>query len=267
MSIKADSRSAPRAMLILLVLFGGIVAAEGVAPALAQSSSSPAAALTPEETTAVEGVIRDYLLAHPEVMLDALQAAKEQQERQTEEHAQHMLEARHSEIFDDPASPVGGNPHGDVTMVEFFDYRCPYCKRVEPSIETMLKQDPGLRIVYKEFPILGPPSVFAARAALAATKQGKYDAFHRAMMATPGEGEITETVIVGVARSVGLDIEKMKADMRAPEVDTVLRRNFELAQALAINGTPGIIIGDEIMYGAADIDTLKRAVATARKPR
>jgi protein-disulfide isomerase len=247
----------------MLLLAAAHVAATPAA--LAQSSSPPDGTLTPEQKTAVERVIHDYLLSHPELMIDALQAAKQQQQRQTEDNAQQTLKARHNEIFDDPTSPVGGNIHGDVTIVEFFDYRCPYCKRVQPSIEAMLKEDPGLRIVYKEFPILGAPSVFATRVALAARKQGKYDAFHRAMMATPGEAEIDENVIIHVARSVGLDIDRMKADMRAPEIDAALRHNFELAEALAINGTPGIIIGDEITYGAADIDTLKRAVATARK--
>lgn len=262
MSIGA--KRSPFRRTFMLLLAGVHVAAAPAA--LAQSSSPPGGTLTPEQKTAIEHVIHDYLLSHPELMIDTLQAAKQQQQRQTEERTQQTLQARHNEIFDDPTSPVGGNVHGDVTIVEFFDYRCPYCKRVQPSIESMLKEDPGLRIVYKEFPILGAPSVFAARVALAAQKQGEYDAFHRAMMATPGEAEIDENVIIRVARSVGLDIDRMKADMRVPEIDAVLRHNFELAEALAINGTPGIIIGDEIMYGAADIDTLKRAVATARKP-
>ena len=251
-------------LLCRMLIAGALVAA---APAALAQSSPPEGALTPEQKTAIEHVVHDYLLSHPELMIDVLQAAKEQQQRQTEQHAQQVLKARRSEILDDPTSPVGGNVHGDVTVVEFFDYRCPYCKRVQPSIEVMLKEDAGLRIVYKEFPILGLPSVFATRVALAAQKQGKYDAFHRAMMATPGEAEIDEQVIIEVARSVGLDIDRMKADIRAPEIDAVLRHNFELARALAIDGTPGIIIGDEIMYGAADIETLKRAVATARKLR
>jgi protein-disulfide isomerase len=261
MSTKGE-RNPFRKISILLVA-GACVAA---APAVRAQSSSPlGSTLTPGQKTAVEQVIHDYLLSHPEVMIDALRAAKLQQQRQTEEHAQQALKARHNEVFDDPASPVGGNIHGDVTIVEFFDYRCPYCKRVQPFIEAMLKQDAGLRIVYKEFPILGAPSVFAARVAFAAQKQGKYDAFHKAMMATPGEAEINENVVMRVAHSVGLDIDRVTADMRAPEIDAALRHNYALAEALAINGTPGIIIGDEIIHGAADIDTLKQAVANARE--
>src|SRR5258708_30439995 len=159
-------------------------------------------------------------------MIDVRQEAKGSEQVETEQPGQQVLKARSSELLDDPTSPVGGNVHGDVTVVEFFDYRCPYCKRVQPSIDAMLKEDAGLRIVYKEFPILGPPSVFATRVALAAQKQGKYDAFHRAMMATPGEAEIDEKVIIEVARSVRLDIDRMKADLRAPDLHAVRRHNF-----------------------------------------
>jgi protein-disulfide isomerase len=263
MSIGAQRNPLRRTFMLLIA--GACLAAAPAA--LAQASSPPESALTPEQKTAVEHVIHDYLLSHPEVMMETLQAAKEQQQQHAEEHAQQALKTRHDEIFDDPASPVGGNLHGDVSIVEFFDYRCPYCKRVQPSIEAMLKEDAGLRIVYKEFPILGAPSVLAARVALAARKQGKYDAFHKAMMATPGEAEIDEKVVMRVARSAGLDLDRLKADMRAPEIAAVLRHNYELAEALSINGTPGIIIGDEILHGAADIETMRRAVATARKPR
>ena len=263
MSIEAQ-RSSFRGTVMLLIAGACLAAAPA---AFAQASSPLESTLTPEQKTAVEHVIHDYLLSHPEVMIETLQAAKEQQRRHTEEDAQQALKTRHDEIFNDPTSPVGGNVHGDVSIVEFFDYRCPYCKRVQPLIEAMLKEDAGLRIVYKEFPILGAPSVLAARIALAARKQGKYDAFHKAMMATPGEAEIDEKVVMRVARSVGLDLDTLKADMRAPEINAVLRHNYDLAEALAINGTPGIIIGDDIMNGAADIDTLKQAVANARKPR
>ena len=148
-----------------------------------------------------------------------------------------MLSDRHQEIFDDPATPVGGNPQGDVTIVEFFDYRCPYCKQVQPSLETLLDQDPKLRFVYKEMPVLGPSSVVAAHAALAARLQGKYDAFHNAMMAA--KGQITDEVVYHVAGSVGLDVERLKRDMASPEVDQAVKANLALAEALDIRGTPG----------------------------
>jgi protein-disulfide isomerase len=158
---------------------------------------------------------------------------------------------------------VQGNPKGDVTIVEFFDYRCPYCKEIEPVLDALLLEDRKLRIVYKEFPILGPPSVFASRTALAAKKQGKYAAFHRAMMAA--KGNISDETVLKVAASVGLDTEKIKADMGAPEIDRVLKANYELAEALQIQGTPGIIIGDTLIPGAVDIATLRKDIAAARK--
>ena len=136
-----------------------------------------AAELAPEQRRAIESVIHDYLLQHPDVLIEALQAAEEKQKSEAGEKAKQALAARRSEIFDDPETPVGGNPRGDVTLVEFFDYRCPYCKQVQPRLQELLAGDHELRIAYKEFPILGSVSVTAARAALAAQRPGKYEAF------------------------------------------------------------------------------------------
>ncbi len=147
-------------------------------------------------------------------------------------------------------------------MVEFFDYRCPYCKQVEPSLDALLKEDGKLRIVYKEFPILGEASVYATRVALAAKKQGKYAEFHRAMMTT--KGDIGDETVLNVATSLGLDIGKIKTDMSAPEIDKLIDANYALADALNIQGTPAIIVGDTLIPGAVDLDTLRKDVAAAR---
>ena len=168
-------------------------------------------------------------------------------------------------MFEDPDTPVGGNPHGDVSLVEFFDYRCPYCKQVEPSLEALLTQDPHLRFVYKEFPVLGPVSKTAARAALAARKQGKYAALHRALMAL--KGQIDDSVIFQTASGAGLDVAQLKRDMAAPEIDSDLKANFDLAEALDIRGTPGFVIGDEIVPGAVSLDELKQLIEAARHDR
>ena len=145
-----------------------------------------AAGFSPDQRREIEAIIKDYLTKNPEMMLDVLQAAEDKVKSQSHEKAAAALVARRHEVFDDPDSPVAGNPHGDVSLVEFFDYRCPYCKQVEPSLEALLTQDRQLRLVYKEFPVLGPASVTAARAALASRKQGKYAALHRALMALKG---------------------------------------------------------------------------------
>jgi len=170
---------------------------------------------------------------------------------------------RRQEIFADPDSAVGGNPKGDVTLVEFFDYRCPYCKQIEPSLDALIKEDGKLRVVYKELPILGPPSVFASRAAIAARKQGKYDAFHSRMMAF--KGTIDSDAVLKVAKAAGLDLDRLKTDMAAPEIDKIIKRNYALAEALAIDGTPGLIVGDDLAVGAVDLDTLRKMIAAARK--
>lgn len=218
--------------------------------------------ITTEQRQAIEGIIHDYLLKNPDVLIEALRNAEDRLNHEADTKATTVLSERASEIFNDPATPVGGNPNGDVNIVEFFDYRCPYCKQVLPALQTLLKEDHELRFVYKEFPVLGPASVVAARAALAAQRQGKYEAFHTAMMAT--KGQITEDTVYKVAGSLGLDIERLKQDMAAPEIDRALKTNLALAEALNIRGTPGFIIGTKIVPGALDIDALKNMIAEAR---
>jgi protein-disulfide isomerase len=212
---------------------------------------------------AIEGIVHDYLMRNPDVLIEALRGAEDKLNREADAKAATVLSDRHSEIFNDPATPVGGNPSGDVTIVEFFDYRCPYCKQVLPSLQTLLKEDHKLRFIYKEMPVLGPQSVTAAHAALAAQKQGKYEAFHNAMMAT--KGQITDDTVYKVAASVGLDIDRLKQDMSAPEVEKALKANLALAEALNVRGTPGFIIGNRVVPGAVDLDSLRGMVADARK--
>lgn len=239
--------------------------AAGLLAAFLFAASSPAAEpLTPAQKAAVESIIHDYFVAHPEFMIEVLQAAEAKLKADKAEDAKQVIAAKREELLHDAATPVGGNPAGDVTIVEFFDYRCPYCKQVEPSLAALLRQDPKLRIVYKEFPVLGEASVYAARVALAARKQGKYAPFHDAMMAT--KGEINHDVILRVAQSAGVDVDKAKAEMNTPEVDALIKRNYALAEALDIQGTPAFIIGDTLVPGATDIDRLRQLIADARKP-
>jgi protein-disulfide isomerase len=218
---------------------------------------------TPEQRSAIEGIVKDYLTKHPEMLIDALQAADEKMKGAEHDKASAQLVAHRRQIFDDPQTPIGGNPSGDVTLVEFFDYRCPYCKQVEPALESLLRQDAQLRMVYKEFPVLGPSSVTAAKAALAAQKQGKFAAFHRAMMAL--KGQIDDAAVFNVAATVGLDVDRLKRDMKAPQIDQLLKANFALADDLDIQGTPGFVIGDQIVPGAIGLDDLKQLIADTRK--
>ena len=171
--------------------------------------------------------------------------------------------ARQDELLNDPASPVGGNPDGDVTLVEFFDYQCPYCKTIFPSIQELPAEDRKLRFVFKEIPSPGKDSVFAARAALAARRQGKYLELHMAPM--PARGKLTETTVMRLAEKVGVDVDRLRRDMAERTIGDMIRRNLELADALGIDGTPAFIIGDTQVPGAVEIDTLKTLIARPRQ--
>lgn len=231
--------------------------------AIAPAGSLGAAEISSEQRKAIEAIIHDYLMQNPDVLIDALREAEAKANSDADVKAAQVLRDRRHEVFDDPATPVGGNPQGDVTVVEFFDYRCPYCKQVQPALQKLLDQDRKLRFVYKEFPVLGEQSDIAAHAALAARLQGRYDAFHNAMMAA--KGQISEEVVYRVAGSVGLDVDRLKRDMTDPEIERALSANRALAKALELRGTPGFIIGDHIVPGAIDLDALKTMVADARK--
>jgi len=246
----------PRKRIVSVVLCSAVLG-------LASWSPADAEELAPEQRQAIENLIHDYLLQHPDVLIDALRAAEQKLKSDVDEKAKRALAARRKEIFDDPTTPVRGNPKGDVTLVEFFDYRCPYCKQVQPRLEQLLAGDHELRIAYKEFPILGAVSVTAARAALAAQQQGKYEPFHNAMMAA--SGQITDDTVYEVAKTVGLDLDRLKRDMATPEIDAALKANHALAEALDINGTPGFVIGDQIVPGAIELSSLKELAAEARR--
>lgn len=209
--------------------------------------------------------VHDYILAHPEVVMEALQSLDAREREAAAKEAKAALAAKADEVFRDPASPVGGNVSGDVTMAEFFDYNCPYCRQVAPIMAQAVADDPQLRIVYKEFPILGPDSVFAAKAALAAQQQGKYAVFHKALY--DAKTRVTEAVVLKVAAQVGLDIPRLKTDMQHPDIQAAIDKNAQLAQALGITGTPGFVVGDQIFPGATNLDTMKKLIEQARAPQ
>lgn len=249
----------------------GLVAAPFyfAAPSLAADPAKPAAdaasALNEGEAKAVEALVRQYILDHPEVIIESMQNYQIRQQLAEQEAATAALAANRDEIKNDASAPVAGNPKGDVTVVEFFDYRCAYCKRVLPSVRELLESDKNIRYVFKELPILGPDSVTASRAALAAWKIApeKYFAFHTALM--EARGELNEEQVLQIAEKVGLDRKKVKAGMAAPEVEKAIQRNLELAQKLRVQGTPAFIVGDALVPGAVDLEQLKELVASARK--
>ena len=252
-----------RAGVFALALAALALASAAFVPRVASADPSMSPSAMPQDRAALDQAIHDYLMNHPDVVLDALKAGQQQADAKAADQSRRTIISKRQDLLDDPDDLVQGNPNGDVTLVEFFDYRCPYCKEVEPSLDALLKEDGKLRIVYKEFPILGEASVYATHVALAAKKQGKYAEFHRAMMAT--KGNITDDTVLSVAASVGLDMTKLKADMAAPSTDKLIDKNYALADALAIQGTPAIIVGDTMIPGATDIDALRKDIAAQRK--
>ncbi len=248
-----------RFMRRLVLLFGLLLAALA---GMARTATAAEPAFDAREEQAIRDIVSDYLRQNPEIILEAVRILRERQARAKTEEIRQVIRRLRDRLERDPNSPVGGNPDGDVTIVEFFDYRCPYCKRVAPTVRELLERDGNIRIVYKEWPILGPDSEFAARAALAARKQGRYLEFHDRVMDAK---RVDEERVMAIARELGLDIERLRADMRAPEVDAHLAETMDLANRLGITGTPSFVIGEELIPGMADRATLEQLVARARE--
>jgi protein-disulfide isomerase len=214
------------------------------------------------QSEAIEALVRQYILEHPEVVVEALHRYEQQQQAAEAERQAAAIVALADQLSADPRDPVIGNPDGDVTLVEFFDYRCGYCKRMTGTLAQLIEEDPQLRVVMKEFPILSQESVEGARAAIAALRQGKYEAFHFALM--EGGGGLSEMEILAIADSVGLDSAQLQSDMQDPEIEAVLRGNHALAERIGITGTPAFIVGNTLIPGAVSLEDLRAKIAAAR---
>lgn len=199
---------------------------------------------------------------NPEIVMEAIAILQAREDRAAEASRERVLSEQRLLLERDPNAPVIGNPDGDVTLIEFFDYNCPYCKRMAPDIEALIAGDDNIRIVYREWPILGEGSVFATRAALAARNQGKYEEFHWAMMNLKGRAE--EASVLRVAANLGMDLDQLKADMNAPEVDEHIKTSMSLAQLLGFNGTPSFVIGNALVPGQVPLSELEGLVAETR---
>jgi protein-disulfide isomerase len=242
--------------------WAGLLLAAMVLPGGALSASAEEA-LTPAQKQAVEQTVREYLLANPEIVRDALIELQRRQQATEQAAQQEAISELHLYVATLPGDYIKGDPRAGTAVIEFFDYRCPYCKAVAPSVDEVVAEDGDVRVVLIEFPILGEESVFASRAAVAARAQGKYLPFHDAMMSH--KGKLDQETVLELAEDVGLDTEKLQADMKAPEIDDLLRRHHELAQKLGVNGTPAFVIGQELVPGAIDAATMKAKIKQARQ--
>jgi protein-disulfide isomerase len=238
-----------------------LAAALAAAPALAQD------ALSPDMAKAVDERVRAYLLEHPEVILDALDVLESRRQAAEAKADGSLIAEQRQAIYEDGYSHVFGNPKGDVTIVEFADYRCGYCKAAHPHVNELLASDGAIRLIYKEFPILGQDSTLASRVAMAglAMDPDGYERLHEAMLGH--KGGLDEATIFRMAREAGFDEAALRKGMEAPEIADRIRANYGLAQALKIEGTPSFIIGDRVVRGFVQVDTLRQMVADARAPK
>ena len=211
----------------------------------------------------VEKIVREYLMREPEIIYQALEELQRRQAAEQAERQKEMLLSRRDDLENDPATPIAGNPNGDVALVEFFDYRCGYCRRVLSSMQALMEEDDKLKVVFKELPVLGEDSVRAARAALASRTQDEslYLDFHLALMTAK---DLSMVGIRSLADEIGLDPEQLERDMNSDDISAAIDANYELASALGIEGTPAFVIGNTVVPGAVDKGRLAALIEEAR---
>jgi protein-disulfide isomerase len=237
-------------------------------PATAQTPAAQTPAATPapaeqsfstDQRQEIERIVKSYLVAHPEVLQEAMDALDKQQKQADAAKARETIKKENATLFDSPHQVVLGNPRGNKTVVEFFDYNCAFCKRALPDMLTLLKTDPNLKFVLKEFPVLGPGSVEAAHVAVAARMQDptgkKYIEFHQKLLG--GRGPADKARALAIAKEVGFDMTRLEKDMNSEEVKTTIDEDMKLADALGVSGTPTYVVGDQVVVGAVGLDELE----------
>lgn len=251
----------------ILISLGAV----GFAASTFAADMSASANVNPAERAKIESVVHDYLLKNPEIIVQAIQQMQQKQYQEAEQSVkktQSIAGNFANALFHQNGDPVAGNPQGDVTMVEFFDYQCPHCVDMAPIVGEIIKANPNVRVVFKEFPIRGPMSETAARAALAANMQGKYYDFMHAVLTN--QGDLNQDAIMKIAKNVGLNIDQLKKDMNSDTVKKQLQANMKLGQDLKLFGTPALFIGktsgNTINYfpGAASSQQLQDMIDKAK---
>jgi protein-disulfide isomerase len=237
--------------------------ASSIRAATPPQESVPASSFTPQQRKEIVEILRNALRSDPSILRDAIEALQADEGKRQDAEARANIAALADALTRNPADPVAGNPAGDVTVVEFYDVRCPYCRRMVPVMADLLARDRNVRIVYKDIPILGPGSVLGAKALLAAQKQGGYLKLRSILMA--GTPNIDQDVLHSAVGKAGLDWDKLQKDMADPDIQARIDANLRMAHALQINGTPAYVIGEHLLPGAVEMADLQDAVALARK--
>jgi protein-disulfide isomerase len=227
--------------------------------ALAQSFSD-------QQKSELGSIIRDYLISHPEVLQEAMAELEKRQAAAEAEKARVAVKNNAQALFDSSHQVVVGNPQGDVTLVEFFDYNCGYCRRALTDMMDLIKDDPKLRVVLKEFPVLGPGSTEAAQVAIAARMQDrsgkKYLDFHQRLLT--GRGQVDRARALAAAKDAGFDVARIEKDLASPEVKATIDESLRLAEQLGLNGTPSYVVGNDVVVGAVGLEALREKVKAAR---
>lgn len=229
------------------------------------ATSAGAVEFSADQKKQIEKIIKNYLVSNPEIFLEAQSALEAKMEKEQAEKLKAAIAQNAREIYRDPNADVAGNANGDITVVEFFDYNCGYCKRGLHDVVKLVESDPKVRVVFKELPILSKGSEEASRVAIAAGKQGKYWQLHRAMLES--KGTMNEANALAIATKLGLDIDKLKKDMASPEVEAEIKKSEALAKKMGVNGTPHFLVGDRAIPGAPEdlYDQLEKHVSELRK--
>ncbi len=259
--------SKPQTSTVAEALLGDTPTTQARQPVKVSSANTNSAATSTAglDKTAVEEIVRDYLMTNPEILLEVQQALEVKMTAERDARAKIALTENAAKIFRSPGDPIYGNKDGDVTVVEFFDYNCGFCKRAIPHLTQLVEADKNVKVVFKEFPIFGEESEQAALAALASGKQGKYWEMHRALMERPGRANLQKAM--DIARSLNMDTAKLEADMKLPEIRQVITDAQNLAQSMGIQGTPHFLVGPETIPGAPEdlLQQIQTRVAAVRK--
>jgi protein-disulfide isomerase len=248
-----------KSIVLKLAAAGFVLFALATTPGVAQTVS-------PIQRSEIEGIIKDYLLKNPELLQEVMAELEKRQLAADAEKHRTAVKENADKLFNSSRQVTLGNPQGDVTLVEFFDYNCGYCKKALTDMLELMKSDPKLKVVLKEFPVLGPQSVEAAQIAVGVHMQDrsgkKYLDFHQKLLG--GRGQVDKARALAVAKEIGLDVARLEKDMNSPETRATLEESLKLAESLGLNGTPSYIVGSEVVIGAVGLPALREKVTAAR---
>ncbi len=247
---------------IISMGFASCAFAEGTTqvnvPVAPSAASAPVSSnFTAAQSQEIEKIIADYLTKHPEIVMNSFQAGMAQQQKEAIVKMEKAVAENKDKIFNNPATPVSGNPKGATSLVVFLDPNCGYCKKFHKELETLVSTNKDVKIIYKDIPIMGPASVMAVKAMLAAKEQGKYDQFQKVVFSS--DKPLTKKQLLKLASSVDIDTKKLEADMKTKEIQTLIDQDLELAKVIGINGTPTLIIGEKkVVPGYVSAEELKK---------